>query len=299
MEPHSDGFLRDKPDIEMLVDKRSHVGPDIPIPDVEANANAKHFGASSPGPAQMPGQDALKHQEPLKSEERRSQQRDSSNREAAGENDARKPPSQPEPVTNRESNESMSIPRRNTNANAGERKAKRKLRDGQSNGRWTEGEHQAFLKGMQKHGREWKKVAIDIPTRTSAQVRSHAQKYFAKIQKQQEEYFIMELATHAPNNEQQHASDSFRQSVARIVQEPESVQQEVEQTLHRLREKYRHLQEKLQDQRRKRAEDDSTLSSNLQDDEMIALSVLHGGLSAEEDDNNDESLADDQKEASS
>jgi len=47
-------------------------------------------------------------------------------------------------------------------------------------GRWTRDEHQAFLTGLRIYGREWKKVAQSIKTRTSAQIRSHAQKYFAK-----------------------------------------------------------------------------------------------------------------------
>ncbi len=53
----------------------------------------------------------------------------------------------------------------------------------QLRGRWTEEEHQAFLSGLRVYGREWKRVAADIPTRTSAQIRSHAQKYFAKLSK--------------------------------------------------------------------------------------------------------------------
>ncbi|EGZ17910.1 hypothetical protein PHYSODRAFT_373030, partial [Phytophthora sojae] len=48
-------------------------------------------------------------------------------------------------------------------------------------GRWTEQEHQSFLAGLRLYGREWKKVAAKIKTRTSAQIRSHAQKYFAKL----------------------------------------------------------------------------------------------------------------------
>mmetsp|Transcript_69801 Transcript_69801/g.137241 ORF Transcript_69801/g.137241 Transcript_69801/m.137241 type:complete len:231 (+) Transcript_69801:72-764(+) len=47
-------------------------------------------------------------------------------------------------------------------------------------GRWTREEHQAFLAGLRLHGREWKQVAQSIKTRTSSQIRSHAQKYFAK-----------------------------------------------------------------------------------------------------------------------
>ena len=37
--------------------------------------------------------------------------------------------------------------------------------------------------GLRMYGREWKRVAADIKTRTSAQIRSHAQKYFAKLAK--------------------------------------------------------------------------------------------------------------------
>jgi SHAQKYF class myb-like DNA-binding protein len=53
-------------------------------------------------------------------------------------------------------------------------------------GRWTEQEHQSFLAGLRLYGREWKKVASKIKTRTSAQIRSHAQKYFAKLARDDE-----------------------------------------------------------------------------------------------------------------
>lgn len=60
-----------------------------------------------------------------------------------------------------------------------------------TSGRWTDEEHTIFLSGLAVYGREWKKVAAHIPTRTSAQVRSHAQKYFAKMQRDQ----LMEIHT--------------------------------------------------------------------------------------------------------
>ena len=50
-------------------------------------------------------------------------------------------------------------------------------------GRWTPEEHELFLQGMLLHGREWKKVQALVRTRTSAQIRSHAQKYFQKMAK--------------------------------------------------------------------------------------------------------------------
>lgn len=52
-------------------------------------------------------------------------------------------------------------------------------------GRWTQKEHDNFLIGLQLYGREWKRVAKYVYTRTSCQIRSHAQKYFAKLEQAQ------------------------------------------------------------------------------------------------------------------
>lgn len=50
-----------------------------------------------------------------------------------------------------------------------------------SSGRWTSEEHEEFLRCLGVYGREWKKTSERITTRTAAQIRSHAQKYFKKI----------------------------------------------------------------------------------------------------------------------
>ena len=50
-------------------------------------------------------------------------------------------------------------------------------------GRWTKEEHEAFLSALQMYGKEWKKVAARVKTRTVVQTRTHAQKYFQKLQK--------------------------------------------------------------------------------------------------------------------
>jgi len=50
-------------------------------------------------------------------------------------------------------------------------------------GRWTREEHNAFLMALQQYGKEWKKVAAKVKTRTVVQTRTHAQKYFQKLQK--------------------------------------------------------------------------------------------------------------------
>lgn len=50
-------------------------------------------------------------------------------------------------------------------------------------GRWTKEEHEAFLTALQTYGKEWKKVAAKVKTRTVVQTRTHAQKYFQKLAK--------------------------------------------------------------------------------------------------------------------
>jgi len=53
-------------------------------------------------------------------------------------------------------------------------------------GRWTKEEHEAFLIGIDMYGKEWKKVAAKVKTRTVVQTRTHAQKYFQKLAKANE-----------------------------------------------------------------------------------------------------------------
>lgn len=50
-------------------------------------------------------------------------------------------------------------------------------------GRWTEEEHEVFLQGLHLHGKQWKMIATMIGTRTVVQVRTHAQKYFQKMER--------------------------------------------------------------------------------------------------------------------
>ncbi|KAL3923526.1 MAG: hypothetical protein SGILL_001604 [Bacillariaceae sp.] len=53
-------------------------------------------------------------------------------------------------------------------------------------GRWTKQEHEAFLSALKMYGKEWKKVAAKVKTRTVVQTRTHAQKYFQKLAKSTE-----------------------------------------------------------------------------------------------------------------
>jgi SHAQKYF class myb-like DNA-binding protein len=67
--------------------------------------------------------------------------------------------------------------KRRTNA------AKKPVDKNNCTGRWTKDEHALFLEGIKLHGKEWKKIAETIPTRTVVQIRTHAQKYFQKLAK--------------------------------------------------------------------------------------------------------------------
>ena len=60
-------------------------------------------------------------------------------------------------------------------------------------GVWSADEHQLFLAGLHKYGKNWEEIQktvwvlsvryLQIPTRTVCQVRTHAQKYFSKLEK--------------------------------------------------------------------------------------------------------------------
>lgn len=48
-------------------------------------------------------------------------------------------------------------------------------------GRWSQAEHFRFIKGCLLYGNYWKKVKDCVKTRSSAQIRSHAQKFLIKL----------------------------------------------------------------------------------------------------------------------
>jgi SHAQKYF class myb-like DNA-binding protein len=98
-------------------------------------------------------------------------------------------------------------------------------------GRWSTEEHGAFLLGLSRYGREWKRIARDIPTRTSTQVRSHAQKVFAK-------YSSPRLFAKTKANPS--IPESVRLRAEHILDDPAAAVAEVADTLRQLKD--RHLE---------------------------------------------------------
>lgn len=177
----------------------------------------------------------------------------------------------------------------------------------QSSGRWTREEHEAFLEGLKEFGREWKKVAKRIRTRTSAQIRSHAQKYFAKLAKDEHlqaavlsSNVTLGVAAVGPGNELTIAardiqvadagaalgsvgaridtgindvnseySTSVLERITKILKDPKGAEMEVAETLHRLRKRYNELHRKLQVQEEERA-----MKAMIQQSQYRSLSLV-------------------------
>jgi len=51
-------------------------------------------------------------------------------------------------------------------------------------GRWTKEEHQKFIEGLKRYGKNWKQVEEHVGTRNGAQIRSHAQKFFNRLERE-------------------------------------------------------------------------------------------------------------------
>ncbi|XP_022554150.2 protein REVEILLE 4 isoform X1 [Brassica napus] len=70
-----------------------------------------------------------------------------------------------------------------TTTEAPEKKVRKAYTISKSRESWTEGEHDKFLEALQLFDRDWKKIEDFVGSKTVIQIRSHAQKYFLKVQK--------------------------------------------------------------------------------------------------------------------
>ena len=53
----------------------------------------------------------------------------------------------------------------------------------ENKGRWSKKEHDLFVECLTKYGKDWKKSAEVLKTRTVVQIRTHAQKFFQRLNK--------------------------------------------------------------------------------------------------------------------
>ena len=81
-------------------------------------------------------------------------------------------------------------------------KLKRELSksENKNEGRWSKEEHNKFLEGISKYGTNWKKFKILIKTRSTLQIRSHAQKFYFKMKSCKDNFLGIDFTLNSIHN---------------------------------------------------------------------------------------------------
>jgi SHAQKYF class myb-like DNA-binding protein len=74
------------------------------------------------------------------------------------------------------------------------------LKDDMNNGRWTYEEHNKFLKAIYLYGINWKKIRKFIDTRSTNQLRSHAQKFYLRLKNYKNDSLGIDLSVDSIEN---------------------------------------------------------------------------------------------------
>ncbi|KAF7113521.1 hypothetical protein RHSIM_RhsimUnG0119100 [Rhododendron simsii] len=81
------------------------------------------------------------------------------------------------------SQSSLSMAANNSGPSTDGKKVRKPYTITKSRESWTDEEHDKFLEALQLFDRDWKKIEDFVGSKTVIQIRSHAQKYFLKVQK--------------------------------------------------------------------------------------------------------------------
>lgn len=62
-------------------------------------------------------------------------------------------------------------------------------------GRWTAAEHEKFVTALRMYGKDWYRVGEFVGTRDASQIRSHAQKFSSKLDRDVQKILSVNLRT--------------------------------------------------------------------------------------------------------